>query len=330
MSAEKNIQEKVRLHIRNKNRERYDLDALKIAVPELADHITTNKYGAESVDFANPVAVKLLNKALLNHYYGIKNWDFPEDNLVPPIPGRADYLHYMADLLGQSNFGDLPEGDKITVLDIGVGASCIYPIIGAAEYGWNFIGSDINEDSVESARNIVNSNSNLEGKIDIRLQENSTSLFKGILNTDEKIDFSMSNPPFHSSPEEAQKGSRRKVKNLSGKKIVKVELNFAGISNELIYEGGESKFIHSMIIESQDFAKNCFWFTTLVSKQSNLKGIYKTLNELEVAQVKTIPIGTGNKSSRIIAWSFLSKEEQKEWRETRWRTAEEKPESISE
>ena len=326
MSAEKNIQEKVRLHIRNKNRERYDLDALKIAVPELANHITTNKYSAESVDFANPVAVKLLNKALLNHYYGIKNWDFPEDNLVPPIPGRADYLHYMADLLGQSNFGDLPEGDKIKVLDIGVGASCIYPIIGATEYGWNFIGSDIDQNSVESAKNIVNSNSNLEGKIDIRLQENPSALFKGILNSDEKIDFSICNPPFHSSPEEAQKGSRRKVKNLSGKKTERVELNFAGISNELICEGGESKFIHNMIIESQDFAKNCFWFSTLVSKQSNLKGIYKTLNEIEVAQIKTIPIGTGNKSSRIIAWSFLSKEEQKEWRETRWRTAEEKSE----
>ena len=323
MSTEKNIQEKVRLHIRNKNRERYDLEALKIAVPELADHITTNKYGAESVDFANPVAVKLLNKALLNHYYGIKNWDFPEENLVPPIPGRADYLHYMADLLGQTNFGDMPEGDKITVLDVGVGASCIYPIIGVTEYGWSFIGSDIDAQSVESSANIVSSNPSLEGKIDIRLQENPTVIFAGVLNSDEKIDFSMSNPPFHSSPEEAQKGSRRKVKNLSGKKTARVELNFAGISNELICEGGESKFIHNMIIESQDFAKNCFWFSSLVSKQSNLKGIYKTLNEIEVAQIKTIPIGTGNKSSRIIAWTFLSKEEQKEWRETRWRVTEE-------
>ena len=201
MSTEKNIQEKVRLHIRNKNRERYDLEALKIAVPELADHITTNKYGAESVDFANPVAVKLLNKALLNHYYGIKNWDFPEENLVPPIPGRADYLHYMADLLGQTNFGDMPEGDKITVLDVGVGASCIYPIIGVTEYGWNFIGSDIDAQSVESSANIVSSNPSLEGKIDIRLQENPTVIFAGVLNSDEKIDFSMSNPPFHSSPE---------------------------------------------------------------------------------------------------------------------------------
>ena len=326
MSTEKNTQEKVRLHIRNKNRERYDLEALKVAVPELADHITINKYDAESVDFANPVAVKLLNKALLNHYYGIKNWDFPAENLVPPIPGRADYLHYMADLLGQSNFGELPEGGTIKVLDIGVGASCIYPIIGVTEYGWNFIGSDIDAQSIESSTNIVNSNPSLEGKVECRLQEDPKAFFTGILSNDEKIDFSMCNPPFHSSTEEAQKVSHRKVKNLSGKKSAKVELNFAGISNELICEGGEAKFIHNMITESQDFAKNCFWFTTLVSKQSTLKGIYKSLNEMEVAQVKTIPIGTGNKSSRIIAWSFLSKEEQKEWRETRWRMAEEKSE----
>ena len=330
MSTEKNIQEKVRLHIRNKNRERYDLDALKIAVPELSAHITTNKYGAESVDFANPVAVKLLNKALLNHYYDVKNWDFPDENLVPPIPGRADYLHYMADLLGQSNFGDWPEGDKIKVLDIGVGASCIYPIIGVSEYGWSFIGSDIDAQSIDSSTNIVNSNPSLEGKVECRLQENEKAFFTGILNSDEKIDFSMCNPPFHSSTEEAQKVSRRKVKNLSGKKVQRPELNFAGISNELICEGGESTFIHNMITESQDFAKNCFWFSTLVSKQSNLKGIYKSLNEMDVAQIKTIPIGTGNKSSRIIAWSFLSKEEQKEWRETRWRTAEEKSEAESE
>ena len=319
MSADKNIQEKVRLHIRNKNRERYDLEALKVAVAELADHITPNKFGDDSVDFANPLAVKLLNKALLSHYYDIKNWDFPEENLVPPIPGRADYLHYLADLLGQTNFGEIPTGDKIKGLDIGVGANCIYPIIGVTEYGWNFIGSDINQNSIESATNIVNSNSNLEGKIECSLQENSTAIFEGILNTAEKIDFTMCNPPFHSSTEEAEKGSRRKVKNLSGKKVVKPELNFAGISAELICEGGEHTFIHNMIKESEQFAKNCYWFSTLVSKKSNLKGIYKVLDDMEATGIKTIPIGTGNKSSRIIAWSFLSKEEQKEWRETRWK-----------
>ena len=320
MSTEKNTDEKVRLHIRNKNREKYDLDALIIAVPELKNHIKPNKYGADSVDFANPVAVKLLNKGLLSHYYGVANWDFPDENLVPPIPGRADYIHYMADLLGQTNFGEIPTGEKITVLDIGVGANCIYPIIGVTEYGWNFIGSDIDPQSIESATKIVASNLSLEGKIECRLQENPTAIFEGIINADEKIDFTICNPPFHSSTEEAEKGSRRKVKNLSGKKVKRPELNFAGLSNELVCEGGEHTFIHNMIKESEQFATNCYWFTTLVSKKSNLKGIYKVLNEMEATGIKTIPIGTGNKSSRIIAWSFLSKEEQKEWRETRWKT----------
>ncbi len=324
MSTDKNTEEKIRLHQRNKNRERYDLGALITAEPDLSNHITPNKFGDDSVDFANPVAVKLLNKALLNYYYGVKNWDFPEDNLCPPIPGRADYLHYLADLLGQSNFGEIPLGDKIKGLDVGVGANCIYPIIGVTEYGWSFVGSDINESSVESAKNIVQSNSVLEGKVECVLQENSENSFTGILSEDSKFDFTMCNPPFHSSTEEAQKSSRRKVKNLTGKKVAKAELNFAGVDNELTYEGGEHAFIHSMIKESAEFSKNCYWFTTLVSKKSNLKGIYKALNDLEVGQIKTIPIGTGNKNSRIIAWSFLSKEEQKEWRETRWKAAPEK------
>jgi len=319
MSTEKKIQEKVRLHIRNKNREKYDLAALIEAIPELQEHIKPNKFGEDSVDFANPAAVKLLNKALLKHYYSIQNWDFPEENLVPPIPGRADYLHYIADLLGQSNFGEIPTGENITGLDLGTGASCIYPIIGVTEYGWKFIASDIDENSVEASRKIVASNPNLEGKIEIKRQENKNHFFEGIITSEDKIDFSICNPPFHSSTEEAEKSSRRKVQNLSRKKVVKPMLNFAGLANELITEGGEHTFIHNMIAESEKFAKNCYWFSTLVSKQSNLKGIYRALNTVEANQVKTIPIGTGNKSSRIIAWSFLTKEEQKKWRETRWK-----------
>jgi 23S rRNA (adenine1618-N6)-methyltransferase len=64
MSSEKNRNEKVRLHPRNKNRERYDLVALINTTPELKNHITFNTHGTESVDFSNPGAVKLLNTAL--------------------------------------------------------------------------------------------------------------------------------------------------------------------------------------------------------------------------------------------------------------------------
>ncbi len=319
MSTEKRKQEKKRLHIRNKNRERYDLKALITAIPELADHTKPNKYGDDSVDFSSPVAVKLLNKALLNHYYGIKHWDFPDENLCPPIPGRADYIHHMADVLSGNNFGTIPTGDQITCLDIGVGANCIYPILGVIEYGWKFIGTDIDQKSIESAKRIVAANPTLKGKIDFRLQGDRADAYYGIIDKQAKIDLAVCNPPFHSSKEEAQKGTRRKVKNLSGKNEKTPQLNFAGISNELICPGGEYKFILNMARESKNFGENCFWFSTLVSKQSNVKRIIKSLEKLAAFQIKTIPMGTGNKSSRIVAWTFLNKVKQKEWRETKWK-----------
>ena len=318
MASEKNIHVKTRLHSRNKNRERYDLQALITAKPELANFVKPNTHGNDSVDFSNPIAVKILNQALLHHYYGIKNWNFPDQNLCPPIPGRADYIHHMADLLAESNFGVMPVGDSITCLDIGVGASCIYPILGVTEYEWDFIGSDIDQKSIDSAQSIINLNPSLTKKIKIRWQENSKDVFYNVIDREEKIDLSICNPPFHASIEDAKKGTQRKVKNLTGNNVKAPPLNFAGIGNELICEGGESKFILNLIRESKNFSTNCFWFSTLVSKQSNLKGMYKSLEKFGANQVKTIPMGTGNKSTRIVAWTFLSKQEQYEWKETRW------------
>lgn len=322
MSVDKKQKEKSRLHPRNKNKLRYDISALTIAVPELREHVIPNKQGDKSINFANPTAVKLLNSALLKHYYGIEDWVFPDENLCPPIPGRADYIHHIADLLSGSNFGRIPQGPKVTCLDVGTGASCIYPILGVTEYNWKFIGSEINEDSIAAAQHIIASNSTLKDQITIRLQKNPTHIFKDVLTKDTKIDLTICNPPFHASMEEAQKGTRRKVKNLTGSKEQEPEHNFAGNSQELVCDGGEAQFIQTMIKESKVYAKNCFWFSTLVSKQSNVKRVCKSLESIKARQVKTIPMGTGNKSSRIVAWTFLSNAEQKDWRETRWTATE--------
>ncbi|WP_370519234.1 RlmF-related methyltransferase [Flavobacterium sp. Sd200] len=205
-------------------------------------------------------------------------------------------------------------------LDVGTGATCIYPILGVAEYGWNFIASDINADSLASAKHITDQNSLLKDKIECRLQSNPKQFFSGIVAETDRIDITVCNPPFHASAQDAQKGTLRKVQNLSGKKVKAAELNFAGISNELIYNGGEYAFINNMAAESKKFAKNVFWFSTLVSKQSNLKGIYKTLEAVKATKVQTITMGTGNKSTRIVAWTFLDAGEQKQWKNTRWKT----------
>jgi len=309
---------KSKLHPRSKHRERYDFNRLIESCPDLAQFVQLNVYKDESIDFSNPEAVIMLNKALLKKDYSIDYWTIPPNYLCPPIPGRADYIHYMADLLGGSNYGKMPKGDQIKCLDIGVGASCIYPIIGNAIYGWSFIGSDIDAVSIESAQQIIEQNPSLKGKVELRLQANPKDIFYGIITKDERIDLSICNPPFHASPAEAKSGSLRKVRNLSGKKITKPILNFGGQNAELWYEGGERKFVRDMIRESKKFADSCFWFSSLISKQSNLKSVYEALKNAEASEVKTIPMGQGNKTSRIVAWTFLSKEQQKEWRNKRW------------
>ena len=319
MSLKKGSREKAKLHPRNKNRERYDLKALATSIPELEVFIKPSKSGSTSIDFSNPEAVRLLNKAILHHYYGIAYWDFPKENLCPPVPGRAEYIHHVADLLSEYNDGAVPVGDGLTCLDIGVGASCIYPIIGVTAYGWRFIGSDIDPKSILYAEQIVKLNPVLNGKVVCKIQHRPNAIFRGIVAQSDKIDISISNPPFHSSQEDLQKGNKRKVKNLTGQKTDHAKFNFSGNTNELIYKGGEYQFIKNMIVESRAISKSIFWFTTLVSKESNLKKVHKELAKHKVAEQRTIDIKTGNKMSRIVAWTYLNPAERKEWRDSRWK-----------
>jgi 23S rRNA (adenine1618-N6)-methyltransferase len=258
--------------------------------------VQINHHGNESIDFADPIAVKTLNKALLKSFYDI-TWDIPEPFLCPPIPGRADYIHSIADLLSESNGGIVPEGIKISILDIGVGANCIYPLIGQREYGWNFIATDIDPHAISIANGIIAQNG-LTDSITIRLQKSPSHIFKGVV--EESIfNVSMCNPPFHASESEATAGMNRKWKNLRKKTNL---LNFGGQSNELWCPGGEVSFIKQMIKESVDV--KCHWFTTLVSKESNLTAIYRALDEITATEVRTIPLGQGQKKSRIVAWTF--------------------------
>lgn len=303
-------QEKSQLHPRNKHRARYNFKELTDCCPELSPYVTLSPYQEKTIDFSDPKAVLMLNKALLKFFYGIDHWFIPDGYLCPPIPGRADYIHYVADLLYDSYSGEFPKGRKIKCLDIGVGANCIYPIIGIKEYDWSFVGSDIDPKSIRSAREIIRLNQSLQGKVTIRLQQNQNHIFKGIIEKDDYFDVTICNPPFHASFQDAQAGTLRKVTNLTQQKGAAPTLNFGGQSNELWCDGGEIQFVKNMIIQSKLFANSCCWFTSIISKQSNLKTIYKFLEQNNVMQMKTISMSQGNKMSRFIAWSFLNSSQQ--------------------
>jgi len=90
-------------------------------------------------------------------------------------------------------------------------------------------------------------------------------------------------------------------------------LNFGGKPSELWTFGGEKKFIHSIIMESADFKDNIMWFTSLVSKKESINPLKKALSKVNPAQVKVIKMNQGNKSSRILAWTFMDSDVQKAW-----------------
>jgi 23S rRNA (adenine1618-N6)-methyltransferase len=309
--------EKQNLHLRNLHRQGYDFDALIAVNNELAAFVKPNQYGNKSVDFADPNAVLALNKALLKHYYSIDNWNIPEGYLCPPIPGRADYMHYMADLLAESSNGNIPTGRKIRVLDMGTGANGIYPLLGTSVYGWQFVATDVEPFAITAFKQTLAANPTIKKQIECRLQINKSEIFKGIIQPTEKFDLVVCNPPFHASREEAWATTNRKWENLSKGKTALPTLNFGGKSNELWSPGGEAAFITRMAEESVLFGSNCLWFTTLVSKKETLTKVQKVLGYFKATEVKIINMAQGQKVSRALAWTFLNAEERANWAQ-RW------------
>ncbi|MES2520286.1 MAG: 23S rRNA (adenine(1618)-N(6))-methyltransferase RlmF [Bacteroidota bacterium] len=306
--------EKTNLHPRNPHRFRYDFPQLIKSCSGLSNYVSVNKYDIETIDFANPEAVKMLNKAILLHFYGISNWDIPQNYLCPPIPGRADYIHYLADFLATYNNGFIPEGKAIKIVDIGVGANCVYPIIGSYEYGWSFVGSDIDPIAIQSAEKIIADNNAILGNTECRLQTDSNHIFKGIIKPNEVFDVSICNPPFHASLADATAGTHRKLSNLKLENKPNPTLNFGGQNTELWCEGGEVAFIQKMISESAEIPNQCFWFTSLVSKKENLPSIYHALKKTKTFDFQTIDMAQGQKISRFVAWTFWNEQKQRNWK----------------
>lgn len=293
------MKEKSGLHPRNKHKSGYDFQALVKSSPELVRFVSKNKYNTETIDFSDAAAVLALNSALLKHYYKINFWSLPKGYLCPPIPGRADLIHQLADLITPAN-GEIPRGSKIRMLDIGAGANCIYPLLAHQEYGWQVVGSEVDPVALKNAQLIVEENK-LSGAIKIVSQPDEKCFFKNIVSADDYFHLTVCNPPFHASAQEAMDSGNKKNRNLGLKKN---NQNFGGQNNELWSEGGEKSFILRMINESEEFKKNCQWFTTLVSKAETLPFIYDEFKRLGIRSFRTLDMSQGQKKSRVIAWHF--------------------------
>lgn len=284
------------MHSNNIHTEDYNFKALIAAHSELSIFVFTNAHDIQTIDFADPKAILALNKAILKHSYGLTDWNIPDGYLCPPIPGRADYIHHISDLLEKEGVSKSIKG-----LDIGMGANCIYPILGAQIYNWQMVGSDINTNAVLAAKANVDSNKQLSKAIEIRHQNNNANIFDGIIKRGEYFHFTMCNPPFYTSEKEAMQETKRKQKNLAFSADAK--RNFGGQANELWCNGGEALFLKRMIKQSADFKKQVGVFSSLVSKSEHLHKLLKLLKKLD-AEYDTVKMQHGNKKTRILVWKF--------------------------
>lgn len=295
------------MHPRSKHAGRYDMAALTAKSPELAPFVRPSPRGEPTIDFSDSAAVTALNRALLALHYGVSSWTIPEGYLCPPVPGRADYIHHAADLLA-SDGKEIPRGEGVRVLDVGVGANCIYPIVGRAEYGWSFVGTDIDETALAASLATVKANPGLSGHVTLRRQT-APAILNDMVARDERFDLTVCNPPFNASLEEAQTEAARKWERLGRPEAGR---NFGGQGSELWTPGGETAFLRRLIAESVPLGERVLWFTTLVSKSERLPGLEKALKNEKAVEVSVIPMAQGNKANRLLAWSFLSKERRAE------------------
>ena len=292
------------MHAQNPYVDRYDLKRLVKHNPELKTHIILNPSKEDTIDFSDSASVYELNRAMLLADFNLDRFELPMGYLIPPVPGRLEYLLHIQEFL--TNQFNSDQNTKLRGLDIGSGANGIYCILGAQYFNWNMVGSECDENAIKIAKANISPTKSLKNKIIIRHQENKSFLFKNVIQPGEQFDFTVFNPPFHKSKENALKGSQKKLNNL-GREFDKeqVALNFEGQANELWCNGGEALFIKRLIKESILFKNQVKVFSTLVSKTNSLANIDKQLKKAK-ANSYVIPMDLGNKKSRIVLWWFDS------------------------
>jgi len=290
------------MHAQNPYSNRYDLKRFAIHHPQLQDYIVLNPSGEETIDFSNSTAVYELNKAMLLADFKLDKYELPMGYLIPPVPGRLEYLLHLQEFLSEKF--NIDKNTKLRGLDIGTGANGIYCILGLQHFNWTMVGTECDAKSVEIAKANMQHTKSLKNKNEIRHQDTKSFLFKNMIHSNEHFDFSVCNPPFHTSKDDAFRGSQRKLNNL-GREFDKKEvaLNFEGQANELWCNGGEALFIKRLIKESVLYKTQVTVFSTLVSKSASLSPIKKQLTKAN-ANFEVLPMDLGNKKSRILLWWF--------------------------
>lgn len=263
-----------------------DFRLLAAKYPALRNFVYTNKFGSASIDWKDPHAQREVTYALLKNDFDL-DLELPIDQLCPPVPNRANYIYWLKDMIQENSPHLLKGASPLRGIDIGTGASCIYPLLGAKIGGWSFLATDIDETSIGYARRNVTLN-NLESSIELR-KVNPDQMLLGVVQSGEKYGFSMCNPPFFANINEARQNPHTVC---------------MGTSNELVTPGGEVSFVERMIEESLVLRHAVRWYTSMIGKKDDLKALTKILAARGIVNVHTTTFYQGKITRWGLAWSL--------------------------
>ncbi|KAJ1840075.1 hypothetical protein LPJ70_004806, partial [Coemansia sp. RSA 2708] len=269
--------------------------------PELQQHLLAASSTHSTIDFGDPNSVRTLNRALLHVYFDL-DVTLPADSLCPTVANRLHYLEWLQSTV----LVDLPPTREITGLDIGCGASCIYPLLGARLLRCAFVGTEINPESLTVARANVTSNS-LDSRIHLFLNRDRIAILEcmdqdgfpmPVEDTDGSVfAFSMCNPPFYTSQDERDELSRFKIR--------APQLDTSGKSDELYTEGGEAAFCCRMVEESGRLSRKVKWFSTMAGKKSTVAILKEQARQAGAKHVREGKLVRGHTTRWLFAWSFF-------------------------
>ena len=219
----------------------------------------------------------------------------PPDTLCPTVTSRLNYLLWIRDVISKTN------DDTIIGLDIGTGATCIYPLLGCRLFlQARFICTEIDPESIKHASENIARNG-LDGRISLVPGEPGM-VFPDALwaengrSTGGPTDFCMCNPPFYDSHDHFERNTSAKGGAPSS--------TLTATNSEMITEGGEKAFIKQMLLESLSLESKIRWYTSLCGHLSTVQYIIGEIKRMKISNYLVAEFAQGRTIRWGVAWSF--------------------------
>ncbi|CAH0058543.1 unnamed protein product [Clonostachys solani] len=245
------------------------------------------------LDFDDPASVMQLTKTLLKLDFDL-NIELPDDRLCPPVANRHNYILWLKNLLDTSSY-EKP-GRKAVGIDIGTGASCIYPLLGCTQRPWSFVASDIDAKSLDYARENVKRNE-LTHRINVLARTQDDPMIPLQDANLSSADFTMTNPPFYASKDELLESAAQKSR--------KPFTACTGSETEMVTTGGEVAFVGKILDESLELRDRVQWYTCMVGFLSSATRLVERLKKEGIDNYAVTEFVQGSKTRRwAVGWSF--------------------------